>query len=72
MRGAAEESDAERHRADELWDEVGDAGVRLGMGQPMGEAQRFLGHSDVAEGLFHAMAEHYSARGETGFNSTVS
>ena len=50
----------------------GDAGVRLGMGQPMGEAQRFLGRPDVAEGLFRAMAEHYSASGETGFNSTVS
>ena len=72
MRGAAEESDAERRRADELWDEVGDAGLRLGMGQPMGEAQRFLGRPDVAEGLFRAMAEHYSASGETGFNSTVS
>ena len=72
MRGAAEESDAERHRAEELWDEVGDAGVRLGMGQPMGESQRFLGRPDVAEGLFRAMAEHYSASGETGFNSTVS
>ena len=72
MRGAAEESDAERHRAEELWDEVGDAGVRLGMGQPMGESQRFLGRPDVAEGLFRAMAEYYSASGETGFNSTVS
>jgi tetratricopeptide (TPR) repeat protein len=42
------------------------------MGQPMGEAQRFLGRADAAEEIFRTIAEHYSTSGETGFNSTIS
>jgi predicted negative regulator of RcsB-dependent stress response len=70
MRGLVEESRAESFRADELWDEVGDAGLRLTDRQPVGEAERFLGHPDVAEGIFRAAAEQLTALGETGFNST--
>ena len=72
MQGFAEESRAAARRADELWDEVGSTAERLAMGQPVGEAQRFLGRPDVAEGIFRAIAEQYAALGETGFNSTVS
>ena len=72
MRGLAEESRAESSRADELWDEVGNAGLRLMESQPVGEAERFLGRPDVAEGVFRAAAEQLTALGETGFNSTYS
>jgi predicted negative regulator of RcsB-dependent stress response len=72
MLGLVNESDAERRRADELWDEVGSPGLRLAMSQAMGDSQRYLGRPDVAEEIYREMAEHYSAIGETGFNSTIS
>jgi class 3 adenylate cyclase/predicted negative regulator of RcsB-dependent stress response len=72
MRGLAEESRAASIRADELWAEVGAPGMRLAMRQPVGEAERYLGRSDVAEATFREMAEEYTTSGETGFNSTIS
>ena len=33
--------------------------MRLAMRQPVGEAERFLGRPDVAEGIFRAIAEQY-------------
>jgi len=72
MRGLAEESRAESLRADELWDEVGGAELRLTARQAVGEGERFLGRPDVAEGIFRAAAEQLTTLGEAGFNSTYS
>ena len=72
MGGLADESRAASVRADELWDEVGAPAMRLAIRQPVGEAERFLGRPVVAEGIFRAIGEQYTAVGETGFNSTIS
>jgi class 3 adenylate cyclase/tetratricopeptide (TPR) repeat protein len=71
MKGHAEESRAEARRANELWDEVSSPGPRRTTYQALGEAERFLGRSDLAAQLFRRGVEQLSASGETGFNSTM-
>jgi class 3 adenylate cyclase/predicted negative regulator of RcsB-dependent stress response len=71
MMGWAEESRAEGRRANELWDEVSSPGLRVTTYQFLGEAERFLGRSDLAEQHFRQGVEGLTASGETGFNSTM-
>lgn len=61
----------EARRANDLWDEVGDAGVRVTARQPLGEAEYYLGRFDLADEIFREQAEQLTALGETGVNSTV-
>jgi class 3 adenylate cyclase/tetratricopeptide (TPR) repeat protein len=72
MRGLAEESRAEARRANDLWEEVGDAGLEVTSRQPLGEAECYLGQFDAAEEIFRTQAEQLTALGETGVNSTTS
>ncbi|CAN5619664.1 AAA family ATPase [soil metagenome] len=71
MMGLAHESRAEARRVSELWDEVASPGERVTTYQILGEAERFLGRSDLAEQLFRQGVEQLDSRGETGFNSTM-
>jgi class 3 adenylate cyclase/tetratricopeptide (TPR) repeat protein len=71
MQGRADESHAESGRAEQLWMEVGAPAQLVHTNQLRGEAERFLGRSDVAEQLFRRGVEVWDEIGETGFNSTM-
>ncbi len=71
MMGLESESRAEARHANELWDEVASPGQRVTSYQLLGEAERVLGRVDAAEQLFRRGVEELTARGETGFNSTM-
>ena len=69
MLGLVDESRAEARRANDLWDEVGGAGVTAR--QPLGEAEYYLGRFDLAEEIYREQAEQLTALGESGVNSTI-
>jgi class 3 adenylate cyclase/tetratricopeptide (TPR) repeat protein len=71
MMGLEGESRAEARRGNELWDEVASPGQRVMSYQLLGEAERVLGRVDAAEQFFRRGVEELTARGETGFNSTM-
>jgi class 3 adenylate cyclase/tetratricopeptide (TPR) repeat protein len=71
MQGRAEDSRAAGAEADRRIVELGMPEVRAQAFQLRGEAERFLGQPDLAEGYFRGAVEHWDAVGETGFNSTL-
>jgi len=70
MQGDAEASRTAGSEADRLASELGMPQLTATV-QVRGEAERFLGRPDLAEGHFRRAVEHWDAVGETGFNSTT-